>query len=67
FKILYWKRNFIDKIAPNYYLGKAGDEIAVFNENNLLEICMNRAKGAQLLGLKPGSMIMVEKLEENDK
>ncbi len=67
FKILYWKRNFIDKIAPNYYLGKAGDEIAVFNENSLLEICMNRAKGAQLLGLKPGSMIMVEKLEENDK
>ena len=67
FKILYWRKNFIDHISPNYYEGKEGDEIAVFNENGLLEICMNRAKGAQLLGLKPGSMIMVEKIEEDDK
>lgn len=67
FKILYWRKNFIDKISPNYYQGKEGTELAIFNENGLLEICMHRAKGAQLLGLKPGSMIMVEKFEEDDK
>jgi S-adenosylmethionine hydrolase len=67
FKIMYWRKNFIDKISPNYYQGKEGTELAIFNENELLEICMHRAKGAQLLGLKPGSMIMVEKFEENDK
>ncbi|MFY8022372.1 MAG: SAM hydrolase/SAM-dependent halogenase family protein [Bacteroidia bacterium] len=67
FKILYWKKNFIDKISPNYYEGKEGTELAVFNENELLEICMHRAKGAQLLGLKPGSMIMVEKFDDDDQ
>lgn len=66
FKIYYWRRNFIHQISENYNQGKEGDELAVFNESGLLEICMNRAKGAQLLGLKPGSMIMIEKLEAND-
>lgn len=59
FRLYYWSKHFIDKISKNFNEADAGDDILIFNENGYLIIAMNRGKGAQLLGLKPGSKIVI--------
>ncbi|MBC7384289.1 MAG: SAM-dependent chlorinase/fluorinase [Bacteroidia bacterium] len=60
FTLYYWGRHSIKHISKHYHEGKPGDDIMLFNENNYLEIAMNRGRGAQLLGLKVGSKIIIE-------
>lgn len=60
FKVFYIKRHFIDKISSHYHDGQEGDDIILFNEMGMMEIAMNKGKGAQLLGLRKGANIIVE-------
>ncbi|MDP1725319.1 MAG: SAM-dependent chlorinase/fluorinase [Bacteroidota bacterium] len=64
FTLFYWGKHSISKLSKHYHDGKAGDDVLLFNENGFLEIAMNRGRGAQLLGLKVGSKIVVEISEE---
>lgn len=66
--VLYFKRKdyFIDVISGSYNEVPQGEKVALFNENGLLEIAINRgANGStggaeQLFGLKINDMIRVE-------
>ncbi len=60
FKVFYINRHYIDKISTHYHEGQEGDDLLLFNEMNLLEIAIYRGRGAQLLGLRKGSNIIVE-------
>ena len=60
FKVFYINRHYIDKISIHYHEGQEGDDLLLFNEMNLLEIAIYRGRGAQLLGLRKGSNIIVE-------
>jgi len=51
----------IRKISTNYTDVEEGDFLALFMENNYLQIAINNGKAAQLLGLHKGSNISVEK------
>ncbi len=64
FKLYYWSKFFINKVSEHFHDGSIGDDVLLFNENNYLVIAINRGRGAQLLGLKPGSKIVVEFEEE---
>lgn len=64
FVLYYWGKHSISKLSRHYQDGKPGDDVLLFNENGYLEIAMNRGKGAQLMGLKAGSKIVVEVSEE---
>lgn len=64
FKILYSRRHGIDKISNNYEFEQAGEELALFNRNNYLEIAVTLGNASQLLGLKPGSNIIIEKFND---
>lgn len=59
FKLHYWGKHFVDSISSNFTEKSAGDDLILFNENGYLLIAMNRGQGAQLLGLKPGSKIVI--------
>jgi len=59
FRLYYWSKHFIDKISHHFDDLEAGEDLLIFNENGYLLIAMNRGKGAQLLGLKPGSKIVI--------
>ena len=66
--VLYFKRKdyFIDVISGAYNEVPQGEKVAVFNENGLLEIAINRgANGStggaeQLFGLRINDMIRIE-------
>lgn len=66
--ILYFKKEsyFIDEISESYNQVPEGEKVAIFNENDYLEIAINRganegAGGAeQLLGLSVKDMIRIE-------
>jgi len=60
FKVFYINRHFIDKISTHYHEGQEGDDLLLFNEMDLLEIAIYRGRGAQLLGLRKGSNIIIE-------
>jgi len=60
FKIFYRRKLFINKISRNFSDHNAGDEVALFNENGHLIITMERGHGAQLLGIRPESIITIE-------
>lgn len=59
FKLYYWSKHYIDKISNHFNDEEAGEDLLLYNENDYLIISMNRGKGAQLLGLKPGSKIVI--------
>lgn len=59
FKLYYWSKHYIDKISKHFNDEEAGEDLLLYNENDYLIISMNRGKGAQLLGLKPGSKIII--------
>lgn len=60
------KKYYIDVISNTYNEERPGEKVALFNENNLLEIAINRGatKGAggakQLLGIQIGEIIRIE-------
>ncbi|OYU96315.1 MAG: hypothetical protein CFE21_07915 [Bacteroidetes bacterium B1(2017)] len=60
FKLFYWSKHSISKIHQHFNQGSAGDDVLLFNENGYLMIAIHRGKGAQLLGLKPGSKVVIE-------
>ncbi len=66
FKILYYGNSYvIDKISKTYNEVSFGDPVAIFNDNNLLEIAINRGAnrgngGAdRLFGVKKGDSVRV--------
>ncbi len=60
FKLFYWGKHSIDRVSNQFYNGGIGEDLLLFNENNYLMIAINRGRGAQLLGLKPGSKVVIE-------
>lgn len=60
FKIYYYGKEYIDKIVNDYSEAKPGEDLALFNANNYLEIAMNRGQASQLLGIKIGHTIIIE-------
>lgn len=60
------KSYYIDEISPSYNTVPPGERVAIFNENNLLEIAINRAAkngtgGAnKLFGLNRNDLIRIE-------
>lgn len=60
FKVFYWRKHFIEKISNHYHDGAEGEDLLLFNEGNYLEIAIYKGRGAQLLGLRKGSNIVVE-------
>ena len=60
FAIFYRRKDKITYISKNYSDVKYGEELAIFNESEMLEIAMNTGKSSQLLGLKEGSQIIIE-------
>ncbi len=60
FNIFYRRKEKISYISKNYSDVKHGYELALFNEDGLLEISMNTGKAGQLLGLIEGSQIIIE-------
>ena len=60
------KNYYIDEISPSYNAVPPGERVAIFNENGLLEIAINRAAnrgtgGAnKLFGLNRGDLIRIE-------
>ncbi len=60
------KDYYIDTISPSYNVVPAGEKVALFNGNNLLEIAINRGAtkttggAAELFGLRKDDIIMVE-------
>lgn len=66
FILYYWGKYTIDKLSVNFEDSSAGDDLLLYNENKYLMLAINKGKGAQLLGLKPGSNIIIEFQEETD-
>lgn len=60
FKLFYAPRHPITKISKAYSDVAEGEELILFNENEYLEIAMNKGKAASLLGLKLGNQVIVE-------
>ncbi len=60
FKIYYHGKEYIDKIVSNYSEAKGGEDLALFNHNDYLEIAMNRGQASQLLGIRIGHTIIIE-------
>ena len=67
FTIRFKRKDFyIDTISPSYNVVPAGEKVAIFNENNLLEIAINRGASrttggaSELFGLRKEDIIMVE-------
>lgn len=60
FKIYYHGKEYIDKIVSNYSEAKGGEDLALFNHNDYMEIAMNRGQASQLLGIKIGHTIIIE-------
>jgi S-adenosylmethionine hydrolase len=67
FTIYFRQKNyFIDRISENYNEVPMGEKLALFNENNWLEIALNKATKAtgggasSLLGLKNNEIIRIE-------
>lgn len=59
-QVFYSSRHYLDRVSRHFHEGTAGDEFILFNENGYLMIGMNRGKGAQLMGLKVGSRLVIE-------
>jgi S-adenosylmethionine hydrolase len=53
----------IDSLSQHYSDVPEGKVLAMFNDAGYLEIVMNRANAAGLLGLQYGSLVMVEVFE----
>jgi S-adenosylmethionine hydrolase len=66
FILYYWGKHTIEKLSTNFEDSNAGDDLLLYNENQYLMLAINKGKGAQLLGLKPGSNIIIEFQEEAD-
>ncbi|MFN4082273.1 MAG: S-adenosyl-l-methionine hydroxide adenosyltransferase family protein [Bacteroidia bacterium] len=64
FKIFYRPRYTINEIRNGYFFKENGEEIALFNSNNLLQFSVNQGSASQLLGLKFGSPILIEKYDK---
>lgn len=60
FRLYYAPRHPITKISKNYADVPEGEELILFNENDYLEIAMNKGKAASLLGLKLGNQVIIE-------
>ncbi len=60
FKLYYAPRHPITKISKTYSDVPEGEELALFNENDYLEIAINKGKASSLLGLKLGNQVIVE-------
>ncbi len=60
FKLYYAPRHPIIEINKTYSDVPEGDELILFNENDYLEIAINKGKAASLLGLKLGNQVIIE-------
>ena len=58
---LYYRGNdSIAQISENYYDVPEGEPLFFFNASEYLEIAMNKAKAASLLGIRPGDTIQID-------
>lgn len=60
FEIQYSKRDRISKLVKHYSEEESGSVVALFNQNNLLEIAMVDGEASSLLGFKVGSNILIQ-------
>jgi S-adenosylmethionine hydrolase len=60
FKLYYTSRHPISEISKTYADAPEGEELILFNENDYLEIAINKGKAASLLGLKLGNQVIIE-------
>jgi len=60
FRIFYRRRESIGMIHQDYSAIKEGDVVAVFNENNFLELAINKGSTKALLGLRVGDNVIIE-------
>jgi S-adenosylmethionine hydrolase len=60
FKLFYAPRHPITTISKAYSDVSEGEELILFNENEYLEIAMNKGKASSLLGLKLGNQVIIE-------
>ena len=60
FKLYYTSRHPITMISKTYSDAPEGEELILFNENEYLEIAINKGKAASLLGLKLGNQVIIE-------
>lgn len=56
------RREYIEKISFSYDEVNEGEKVATFNPKGFLEIAINKGSATLLLGLKEGSIIMLELL-----
>ena len=60
FRIRFRRTEELDRLSSNYSDVPPGERLCIFGASGFLEIAMNRGEAAQLLGLKPGSVILIE-------
>ncbi|MCX6187726.1 MAG: SAM-dependent chlorinase/fluorinase [Bacteroidetes bacterium] len=60
FKLYYTARHPITIVSKIYNDVAEGEELMLFNENDYLEIAINKGKASSLLGLKLGNQIIIE-------
>lgn len=63
FEIVLNRFDSISAISNSYNDVEEGDSLCFFNENNVLEIAVNRGKASQLLGLEKGKRITIDFFE----
>ena len=61
FDPIFCKSDKIKSISTDYTDVSEGEFVAIFLDNNYLQIAINNGKAAQLLGLQKGSNISLEK------
>ena len=55
----------IDKISANYNDVPDGELVAIFNNNNMLELAMNRAEISTMFSLETGKTVRIEFINSN--
>ena len=67
FKLYYDSRHPIKEISKAYSDVPEGEELILFNENDYLEVAINKGRAASLLGLKLGNQVIIEFEKETIK
>lgn len=60
FKVYYRNKQYIDQISQQFHAAGVGDDILLYNENGFLMVAIYKGRGAQLLGIKPSTRVVVE-------
>jgi S-adenosylmethionine hydrolase len=60
FSIRFRRTEELDRISSDYSDVEPGERLCIFGETGFLEIAINRGEAAQLLGLRTGSVIIIE-------